>query len=108
MAPGRVAKPSSSFDSVVPETYCSGITVSPYPGSALSLPLVDRSDTALVSGRDTVAGLSPDHDQVICAQCAFEHVQHVLLLDRPTGREADRPLGPRVDHITNTEDVAQD
>ncbi len=39
MAPGRVAKPSRSFDSVVPETYCSGITVRPNPGSAPSDPL---------------------------------------------------------------------
>ncbi len=38
MAPGRVAKPSSSFASVVPETYSSGITVRPYPGSPLSEP----------------------------------------------------------------------
>ena len=107
MAPGRVAKPSRSFVSVVPETYCSGITVRPYPGSALPDPLVDRSDSALIGGRDAVTGRVPDHDQIVGAQCALEHKQHVLLLDRPTGGETDRTLDSRVDHIANAEDIAE-
>ena len=69
---------------------------------------VDRSDGPFVRGHDAIARSVPRHIQIVCVQRVLENKQHVLLGDRPPGRQRDRPLRPRVDHVANAEDVAKD
>ncbi len=69
---------------------------------------VDRSDAPVVCRRDAIARGVPHHIQIVFVQRVFENEQHVFLGDRPSGRKRDRTLRPRVDHVTNPEDVAED
>ena len=109
MAPGREAKPSNSFDRVVPETYCTGMTVMPYPGSTLTWApcAIDRADAAVVGRHDFIARSVAHHVEVVGVQRVLEHEQHVLLGDRPPGGESDRALRMWIDDIAYAEDVAE-